>query len=204
MVVIEDDSLRLETVCSPLQVRLARAAELARLGQLGDDRVSGCPLAAACTRLTRPLANHPPLAVPPRRDRHPGGGQRQLPPSFAAVGYAPCFKGFGCATPPLLIPIRACRSTHPGDRVHPRGSCSLPDPDLAPPSPRSPPGTTSRRRIGRQPRRRLFRPARERRLRPPAARSNTSPSSRTSSSPPTATTPRASTSSTFAIGPRNR
>ena len=39
---------------------------------------------------------------------HPGAtvtqvvGSTNFPPSFAAVGYAPCFKGFGCATPPLL------------------------------------------------------------------------------------------------------
>ena len=152
----------------PLQVRLARAAELARLAQLGDDRVSGCPLAAACTRLTRPLANHPPLAVPPRRDRHPGGGQRQLPPVVRGCRLRAVLQGIRVRDP-TSSRSRSARA----DRRTPGIACTLgdraPSPTLTSPRPfpAAPPGTTSRRRIGRQPRRRLFRPARERRLRPP-------------------------------------
>ena len=143
---------------------------------------------------------------------HPGAtvtqvvGSTNFPPSFAAVGYAPCFKGFGCATPPLL------------DRPHlrvpidePRRRAPSPRPDLAPP-PLLPP-----RALAAPPRDNVPTPDRTATSTPslsssarassptlPAAPSNTSPSSRTSSSPPTATTPRASTYSTSATGPRNR
>ena len=125
----------------PLQVRLARAAELARLAQLGDDRVSGCPLAAACTRLTRPLANHPPLAVPPRRDRHPGGGQRQLPRRSRLSVTRRASRDSGAR--PHLFSSRSARA----DRRTPGIACTLgdraPSPTLTSPRPRPaapPPG----------------------------------------------------------------
>ena len=191
----------------PLQVRLARAAELARLAQLGDDRVSGCPLAAACTRLTRPLANHPPLAVPPRRDRHPGGGQRQLPPVVRGCRLRAVLQGIRVRDP-TSSRSRSARA----DRRTPGIACTLgdrapsPTPDLAPPSPRSPPRDNV----------------------PTPDRTATSTPSLSSSARASSPTPprgafqhvaifknivvaadgddsaRASTSSTFAIGPRNR
>ena len=136
MVVIEDDSRRLETVCSPLQVRLARAAELARLGQLGDDRVRVPPPLPA--RLTRPLANHPPRSTT-RRDRHPGGGQRNFP-VVRGCRLRAVLQGFGCATPPLSIPIRVPIDAPRGSRA-PSGIVLLPD--LTSPRPRPaalPPG----------------------------------------------------------------
>lgn len=68
---------------------------------------------------------------------HPGAtvtqvvGSTNFPPSFAAVGYAPCFKGFGCATPLSSIGhICAFRSLA---RDVPRRRAPSPRPDLAPP-----------------------------------------------------------------------
>lgn len=97
MVVIEDDSVRMDTVCQPLQVR-------PRPRPSADRDPSNQPTLARCPIISRQgpdLTTPHPLPHPRIPQYHAGAsvtkvvGTSNFPPSFAAVGYAPCFKGFG-------------------------------------------------------------------------------------------------------------
>ena len=97
MVVIEDDSVRMDTVCQPLQVR-------PRPRPSADRDPSNQPTLARCPIISRqgPDLTTPHLLPHPRTPQYHAGasvtkvvGTSNFPPSFAAVGYAPCFKGFG-------------------------------------------------------------------------------------------------------------
>ena len=97
MVVIEDDSVRMDTVCQPLQVR-PRPRHSADRDPSNQPTLARCPIISRQgPDLTTPL----PLPHPRIPQYHAGAsvtkvvGTSNFPPSFAAVGYAPCFKGFG-------------------------------------------------------------------------------------------------------------
>ena len=114
---IEDETLRLDTVCQPLQVRDGSAPvstlslPLASSSLWRREKKSQCLEGEKSQRvLTREFffdLTFPPLSLPLPLSHslltqyHPGAsvtqvvGTTNFPPSFAAAGYASCFKGFG-------------------------------------------------------------------------------------------------------------